>query len=301
MSLQLLLDPHTVEEFMRAWPPSPQLLKLPDDGHALTSRVSADTIVDILDTGCLPLTDVNVIKNDTVRHPRLLTTNDRLDPAKLRQWRDRGHTVQLRHLERWLPTVATITESIQHETGSTNYVSAFVTPGENQGLQHHWDQYLSLVVQLAGTKTWDLWKPKACDPTRAHSSTGELWQNEWLDEWTSNGPDVSFDLNPHDVLVVPRGWVHNPHNDASAESVHLTFVIKERTPLWIAEHLVAAAINDRRFRYSIPPSGLAPEGLARQVEETRALLISHLNTLNVHDYARILREVVDREKDPDHV
>jgi hypothetical protein len=94
---------------MRAWPPAPQLLKLPDDGQALTSRISADTILDILDTGCFPPTDVNVIKNDTVRHPRLFTTDDRLDPAKLRQWRDRGNTVQLRHLERWLPTVAPIT------------------------------------------------------------------------------------------------------------------------------------------------------------------------------------------------
>jgi hypothetical protein len=157
------------------------------------------------------------------------------------------------------------------------------------------------VVQLPGTKTCDLWKRKASDPTRAHSSTGKLWRNEWLDERTSNGPDLSFDLNPHHVLVLPRGWVHRPHNDASCESVHLTFIIKERTPLCIAEHLIAVTVDDRRFRLSIPPGDLAPEELARQVEKARALLIRHLNTLDVHEQARILREVAAREKDPDRV
>jgi hypothetical protein len=29
------------------------------------------------------VTDANVIKNDTVRHPRLFTSGDRLDPVKL--------------------------------------------------------------------------------------------------------------------------------------------------------------------------------------------------------------------------
>lgn len=301
MPLELLLDSQTSAEFMHTWPDTPQLLKLPANGRALTRVISANTIIDILDSGCFPPTDVNVVKNDTVRHPRLFTSADRLDPVKLRQWRDRGHTVQMRHLERWLPAMATVTRSIQRQTGCTNYVSAFVTPAGAQGLGHHWDQYLSIVVQLAGTKTWDLWKPKIAQPTRAHLTTVELWQDQWIEEWNSSGPDMSFDLSPHQVLVLPRGRVHNPYNKDATESVHLTFVIKERTPLWIAEHLTATVINDAAFRESIPPSDLTPEALANRVEQTREMLIQHLSVLDTHEFARVLRGVADVEVDLDLV
>ncbi|MEV6815655.1 hypothetical protein AB0M52_26550, partial [Micromonospora sp. NPDC051296] len=30
--------------------------------------------------------------------------------------------------------------SIQEETGYSNYIHAFLTPGREQGLRHHWDQ-----------------------------------------------------------------------------------------------------------------------------------------------------------------
>ena len=301
MPLELLLDSRTAEEFMRTWPDTPQLLKLPADGRALTHVISSNTILEILDSGCFPPADINVVKNDTARHPRQFTSADRLDPVKLRQWRDRGHTVQMRHLERWLPAIATVTRSIQRQTGCTNYVSAFVTPAGQQGLGHHWDQYLSIVVQLAGTKTWDLWKPKVAEPTRAHLTTVELWQDQWIKEWNDSGPDMSFDLSPHQVLVVPRGWVHNPYNNDTTESVHLTFVIKERTPLWIAEHLTATAIDDEAFRRSIPPDDLAPETLAQRVEHTRELLIQHLAALDLQEFARALRAAADAEVDPDLV
>lgn len=252
MSLELLLDSRTAEEFMHKWPDVPKLLALPADGRALNHVIGANTILDILASGCFPPSDVNVVKNDNVRHPRLFTSEDRLDPVKLKQWRDRGHTIQMRHVERWLPPMSNITRLIQRQTGCTNYVSAFVTPAGCHGLGHHWDQYLSIVVQLAGIKTWDLWRPKITDPTRLHLTTVQLWQDQWIDEWTISGPDMSFELKPHQVLVLPRGWIHNPYSRDADESIHLTFVIKERTPLWIAEHLTASAINNPVFRQPIP-------------------------------------------------
>jgi ribosomal protein L16 Arg81 hydroxylase len=301
MPLELLLDSHTAEEFMNAWPETPQLLTLPADGRALTRVINANTILDILDSGCFPPADVNVVKNDNVRHPRSFTSGDRLDPTKLRQWRDRGHTIQMRHLERWLPAMATTTRSIQRQTGCTNYVSAFVTPAWQQGLGHHWDQYLSIVVQLGGTKTWDLWKPKVAEPTRAHLTTVQLWQDQWIKEWTDSGPDMSFDLAPHQVLVLPRGWVHNPYSKGTDESTHLTFVIKERTPLWIAEHLTASAINDPVFRQAMPPDDLTPEALAIRVEQTRDMIIKYLSAISTQEFARALRDSADVEVDPDRV
>ncbi|MFI1996237.1 JmjC domain-containing protein [Actinoplanes sp. NPDC020271] len=299
MPLELLLDSRTAEEFMNTWPDTPQKLTLPAGGLALTRVINANTVREILDSGCYPATDVNVIKNDNGVHPRLFASGDRLDPVKLKQWRDRGYTVQMRHLERWLSGMATITRSIQQQTGCVNYVSAFVTPAGRQGLGHHWDQYLSVVVQLAGTKTWDIWKPRVANPTRAHLTTVQLWQDDWVQEWADNGPDMSFDLAPHQVLVLPRGWIHSPHSRGDDESVHLTFVIKERTPLWIAERLTATVIEDAAFRQAVPPTALSPEALVDCVGQTRDMLIKHLSALDTEYFARLLRVAADTEVDQD--
>lgn len=301
MSLELLLDPATVGAFMSVWPDRPLKLLLPAGGK-LTQFINAETLHDFLDTGCIPTSEINVIRNDAVRHPRLFTIADRLDPAKLKRWRDRGYTVQMRHLERWFPPIATMTTAIQRQTGCANYVSAFVTPGGQQGLGHHWDQYLSIIVQLSGSKTWELWEPRVAHPTRDHLTSVQSWQDEWVTQWTEKGPDLSYELTPGQVLVLPRGWVHNPYShDPSQPSVHLTFVIKERMPLWIAEQLTATTINKPAFRRAIAPADLTPDTIAVQVERTRTLLIEHINSLNPGDIARALRCSAETEQDPDLV
>lgn len=301
MSLELLLNPATVADLMTTWPDTPAKLPLPADSK-LAQLISAQTLYDFLDTGCIPTADINVIRNDATRHPRLFTTADRLDPVKLRRWRERGYTVQMRHVERWFPPMATMTASIQSQTGCANYVSAFVTPGGEQGLGHHWDQYLSIVVQLAGTKTWDLWEPKVSHPTRDHLTSVQAWQDEWVTQWQESGPDLSFELTPGQVLILPRGWVHHPYShDPSQPSVHLTFVVKERTPIWIAEQLTATAINDPAFRRAVPPTDLSPTALTARVEQTRSLLIEHLRALDPDELARVLRRTAATEHDLDLV
>jgi ribosomal protein L16 Arg81 hydroxylase len=300
MSLELLLGPSLVEQLMSTWPKRPVMSPLPHAGRELSRLITADTVNEILDHGCFPAADINIVKNDAVRHPRLFTTADRLDAAKLQRWRDRGYTVQMRHLERWLPPMATMIRSIQRQTACPSYVSAFVTPAGHQGLGHHWDQYLSIVVQLAGTKTWDLWEPMISDPTRDYQTTVQLWQDTWVTQWAENGPDLSFDLTKGHVLILPRGWIHNPYTkNADEPSIHLTFVIKERTPLWIAEQLTVTAIGDAAFRQAIPPNALTTDTLAARIEHTRTMLIEHLSALDLGAFVGVLRHIADTEQDLD--
>ena len=226
-------------------------------------------------------------------------TDGRLDPVKVARWRDEGYTVHLRHLERWHPPAAVMLGIIQRETGCTGYASAFVTPPGEQGLEHHWDQHLGIIVQLAGTKRWELWAPAVRDPTRNHQTSIQRWHPDRLAQWRASGPDVQVDLQPGQVLILPRGWVHNPHSHLSTEpSVHLTVVIQERIPLWIAEHLTGSAINDPAFRAVIPPAGLDHDALVARTADTRAALIQHINGLDLDAFTRVLREVAITQ--PEH-
>ncbi|MDG4799896.1 cupin domain-containing protein [Micromonospora sp. WMMD980] len=209
---------------------------------------------------------------------------------------DQGCTIQLRELNRWFPPLSAICASIQAETGYSGYVTAFVTPASAQGLDYHWDQYLGIVVQLKGSKTWELFAPKVDAPYRDHAMSTNLWQDEWVKQWQDAGPDQTVELTAGDVLMLPRGWVHNPHSrNATETSVHLTFVLKERVPLWIAERLIGGAIRDARFRAVIPPSQLGPDKMPATVEQVRSLMIDYLAELDVEEMSGVLWRAAQQE------
>lgn len=298
MSLSMLFDPATVAAMMTGWPDKPSVHQLPDDSH-LRTILTDRTLYDYLDTGCVPPGDVNIIKCAAPRHPSSFTTAGRLDAAKVRYWREQGYTVQLRHLEHWYPPMRVVTGAIQQETACTGYASAFVTPPGEQGLEWHWDQNLGIVVQLAGTKTWELWEPIVEHPTGDFHTSVQRWDDDWVTRCRQNGPDLTVQLTAGQVLVLPRGWIHNPHSrDSATDSVHVTVVIQERTPLWIAEHLVGSAIHNPAFRHAIPPTELTTEALTTQIRHVRELLIAHVNTLDPATFTRALRAIAERHDTP---
>lgn len=194
-------------------------------------------------------------------------------------------------MQRVIPFIAKPVRSIHQQTGYSNYAHAFLTPAGQQGLLHHWDQQLAVIAQMSGTKRWELWRPPADiqDPMREYLESFRVWRDGFLREWRAAEPDLVIDLEPGQSLILPRGWVHNPHNvNGSETSIHLTFAIRERTPLWLAEKLTAGAIEDRGFRQILPPDRLTRDGLRDEVRRTRNHLIDHLAALDPETVAEDL-------------
>ena len=77
--------------------------------------------------------------------------------------------------------------------------------------------------------------------------------------------------------------------------MHLTFVLKERSPLWVAERLTASAINDARFRAVIAPADLDLERLPDTISEVRALMIDYLGQLDPYQLAQAMRYATEKE------
>lgn len=295
MSLHMLLGPEAATALLTRWPDSPFMLDLPDTSP-IVRVINAQTVRGFLDAGCAPSSYVNVFHKGEGLHPARFTADDRVAPASVPLLLDQGCTIQLRELNRWHPPLSAICAGIQAETGCPGYVTAFITPPAAQGLDYHWDQYLGIVVQLEGSKTWELFRPKADAPHRDHAMSTNLWQDEWVHQWQQAGPDLTVELTAGNVLVLPRGWVHNPHaRNATETSVHLTFVLKERSPLWVAERLIGSAINDPRFRAIITPADLAAERLPETVKDVRALMLDYLDHLDLDELARALRHATEKE------
>ncbi|GAA2617170.1 JmjC domain-containing protein [Paractinoplanes durhamensis] len=302
MSLAMLFDDTTVHTMLTAWPTKPAIGELPT-GSSLPGIVTAALLLRYLETGTAPADEINVIKDGAARHPRAFTTGGHLDPAKVAMWRERGHSFQLRNLNRWYPPLHTMCAAIQRETGYGCYVTGFVTPPGAQGLDYHWDQNMGIIYQLAGRKTWQIWEPVVDEPHRDHHASNTQPIAELVERLTGAGPDQQIDLGPGQVLVLPRGWIHNPHaRDQQQESVHLTFVLRERTGHWISEKLAAAAITATDLRRVIAPSHITdPQKLAGEIDQARQLLTAWLTTIDDTALADELLAVARTELDADYV
>jgi hypothetical protein len=292
MSLSLILPPDGLKALISTWPDEPRVYqRTPGD---LERVISASLLNAHIETGCIPADEIAVVK---APHPSLTQNafkeNGRTDAAKLRRLYAQGYTIRIGNLQRVIPAMARASRAIQQETGYSNYVHAFLTPPGNQGLRHHWDQQMVIIAQLDGTKRWPLWHPpaEAEAPMREHNESWRVWKDTYVQEWEAAGPDIEIDLQPGQSLLIPRGWVHNPHVAATDRpSVHLTFAIRERTPLWLAEQLTAAAIHDPRFRRILRPGQVTGPDLADQIREARDALITHLTSLDPESITASVRE-----------
>ncbi|MER6525336.1 cupin domain-containing protein [Streptomyces sp. NPDC001508] len=262
---------------------------------ALDSIVTVRSLHEWIDTGCVPAAEVAVMKAGPSNR-EAFKTDGRTDPVKLRTLYADGHTIRLGNLQRVIPAFATMSKAIQRETGYSNYVHAFLTPAGEQGLLHHWDQQMALIAQIAGTKTWQLWKPVHEAPMREYQESFRVWQPDFIPAWEAAGPDLSIDLEAGQTLLLPRGWVHNPHVLGHTEdSVHLTCAIRERTPLWLAEKLVARAIEEPDFRRVIAPRDLLGPTLTDQLDETVQALRKYLDGLDPAETADLVRKAALHE------
>ncbi|WP_251067496.1 hypothetical protein [Streptomyces sp. ISL-36] len=90
--------------------------------------------------------------------------------------------------------------------------------------------------------------------------------------------------------------MHNPYVvDIGEPSVHLTFVMRERTPVWLAEKLIAGVIDDAAFRRVVLPGSIKGAGLADELRGTRDALVKYLEALDMDLLAVPVREAAVTE------
>jgi hypothetical protein len=119
---------------------------------------------------------------------------------------------------------------------------------------------IGVIYQASGRKTCQIWRPVVEEPHRSYQASNTQPINELVERLRADGPDLEIELKPGRVLVLPRGWVHNPHAlDQTEDSVHLTFMIRERTGFWIGGKRAKAAIEPTPLRPVIAPANIVSE------------------------------------------
>lgn len=171
-----------------------------------------------------------------------------LDPIAARNGLAAGYTIVVNGVERYLRTIASMSHSIEVELNFPTRVNAYVTPPESTGFVPHYDPHDVLVLQIEGSKTWHVSDAAAVPPHEIQNRRGVA-----TDGLTSS---TDVDLQPGDVLYLPRGQVHSAET-RSEPSVHLTIGLHAPTLLTLLTHqLHALSLRDPRMHERLSPGHL---------------------------------------------
>lgn len=181
---------------------------------------------------------------------------DLLDAGRVAGEISAGATVSLQGLHRYWPPLTELCRSLESFLTHPFQANAYLSPAGAQGLRIHHDTHDVFVVQVEGSKHFDVYQPAVELPV-----SGQHWS---ADE-PPGEPAITVDLQPGDCLYMPRGWRHRAYTTDSY-SLHLTIGLLGHTWLGLADALTGLLRDQVAFRQPLPP-GFAhdPDALAAEV------------------------------------
>jgi cupin superfamily protein len=170
------------------------------------------------------------------------------DPARIFAEFERGATIVLQGLHRyWLP-LARFCRDLELELGHPTQVNAYITPPGSRGLAVHRDDHDVFVLQVFGTKRWQV-----------YARTPDLPPPD--------DPVLDTKLQPGDSLYIPRNFPHAASTQDAA-SAHLTVGILSPTWMGAVREAVGLAEDEPELSEPLPLGfGLDPRAFRDEVED----------------------------------
>ncbi|MFP5319679.1 MAG: JmjC domain-containing protein [Acidimicrobiia bacterium] len=267
------------------WARSP--LHLPgDDATAFADLFTLDDVDHLVASSFARAPTFRLVRNGTPVPPARYTKTARVggndvagvgDPRRVFQEFADGATIVLQGLQRYWPPITDLCRQLELELNFPVQANAYVTPPGSQGLAVHYDTHDVFVLQVGGSKEWEVYDPVFPDPLPAQP---------WAARRQEPGPvTLSVRLETGDFLYVPRGFLHSARAQADL-SAHLTIGIHAETRHDVLRHVVEGAAETAGFRRSLPPGWASDEErLAKEVEMAIADLRSWLDGVDARAVA----------------
>ena len=169
-----------------------------------------------------------------------------------------GGTVVLDQLHNREPKLNLLCRALAPEFGHRFQTNLYLTPPKGRGFSPHWDNHDVFILQVVGSKKWQIEKTRRALPRK-----GEAMGEEGRE---LRGDLQTFMFNQGDVMYIPRGFVHAAECDTEA-SLHITLGVTGT--YW--EDLLYAVVK-RKIQQDKALSDLLPFGF---MQGTRDDLVIH--------------------------
>jgi ribosomal protein L16 Arg81 hydroxylase len=256
LTFATLLAPVTEQEFLsRHWEKSPLLVRRQIPGYY-------GDLLTLEDFDRHIATAPNALKSAEAKNKKntRYTGNTASLMHSIRGDMRQGMTLVLDQLQEREPKLGLLCRVLEQETGHRFQTNCYLTPPHGAGFTPHWDNHDVFVLQVMGSKNWQLEMQRRKLPGKTESMTEE------------DGREIrpgaeSFTLRQGDLLYIPRGCVHAAEC-GDDPSIHITLGVNYFG--W--EDLLHATLKgivhaDDRLRLALPlgflraPSNELVEGI----------------------------------------
>jgi hypothetical protein len=188
--------------------------------------------------------DVHPQRYLTMASARRGQTLPMADMRRLGLFLREGCTLVVDETNTYDPTMEAACRALQWWSRELVQVNTYLTTGDAAGFQLHWDDHDVIVVQLAGSKSWQV---------RGLSRPAPMYRDaapnpEPCDEVVWAGA-----MQPGDIMHIPRGYWHQATREDRGEgfSLHVTFGFPKRTGVDWLSWLADRARENELFRHDI--------------------------------------------------
>lgn len=223
----------------------------PDYFTALLSAAELDRIVTSIR---IPASNFNLARgDDPLPFASYCVGNDFVDKRRALALHQQGATIILRALEQWSPGLNRLRVEAETLFGCESQINVYLTPPAEKSTPPHWDTHDLMVLQIAGSKRWRLFRGERTKPL-----SDERFQ-VGADYVSPEREEVV--LNAGDTLYLPRGVIHEPVSESY--SVHVSLGLNAHRGYDLAA--VALRLLARRegsgLRELLAGEGLAADAL----------------------------------------
>jgi ribosomal protein L16 Arg81 hydroxylase len=247
-----LISPISKEDSFNAYFESQRLLvrrNRPDYFDELLTLDDVDRVLTIHQSTRDEISVINAANK--VEFADYIDCDDRIKVDQLFRLHEAGGTIILNHLHRRHPPLASLCAALELEFSAPVQTNVYLTPARAQGFDPHFDTHDVLVLQLAGSKRWQLYGTPVGLALKRHGDHARQ---------DNPGPvSEEFDLRAGDTLYLPRGLVHEAIS-TDEPSLHVTAGILSWTWFdFLLEAVERLASSDRQVRAALPPAFARPD------------------------------------------
>lgn len=270
-SLEALVDPISKEDFFGGYFESQRLLVRRNRPDYFDGLLTLDDVDRVLTTFQSTRDEVAVVNAaNKIKVSDYVYGDNRVKVGEVFRLHEAGGTIILNHLHRRHPPRASLCAALELELSAPCQTNVYLTPAKAQGFHPHFDTHDVLVLQIAGSKRWQLYGTPVALALKGH---GDFARQD------DPGPvSEEFELRAGDTLYVPRGLVHEAIS-TDEPSLHITVGALAWT--WfdvLLEAVEKLAASDRQVRSALPPSFARMDCDRGAFSQTFAEIVSRLAT-----------------------
>lgn len=244
-SLRWLLHPVTPEEFFRDyWEAKPLVINRCRADY-FQSLLSIEEIDHVITTLNLRFPEIKLVNAEReVTHDQYTLSHDRVDVAELYRLFHDGATIILNQQHSRVASLAAFCRAMEQDFSFPFQTNIYLTPGNAKGFKPHYDAHDVLILQVAGSKHWNIYQTLIELPLNGQEFDSALHQ--------PGETTMEFDLQAGDTAFIPRGAMHDAQSNDEI-SLHITVGVMSYT--WtdlLLEMFSAVSLNDPAFRKTLP-------------------------------------------------